>query len=145
MGYKKREKGKGDYTLKWSSQEEKYLKLWNIKLYFFGFNNVLAFNKILGKPLIFIWIDESARIYSQKQLQLPFNEFPGRQISFAKHPYLKTIHSFNVEGSENHDYKRDYIDAKPDAKHYTFSRLIIRYWIQKKKWTLLLICFLRDH
>lgn len=120
MGYKKREKGKGDYTLKWSSQEEKYLKLWNIKLYFFGFNNVLAFNKILGKPLIFIWIDESARIYSQKQLQLPFNEFPGRQISFAKHPYLKTIHSFNVEGSENHDYKRDYIDAKPDAKHYTF-------------------------
>lgn len=120
MGYKKREKGKGDYTLKWSSQEEKYLKLWNVKLYFFGFNNVLAFNKILGKPLIFIWIDESARIYSQKQLQLPFNEFPGRQISFAKHPYLKTIHSFNVEGSENHDYKRDYIDAKPDAKHYTF-------------------------
>lgn len=120
MGYKKREKGKGDYTLKWSSQEEKYLKLWNIKLYFFGFNNVLAFNKILGKPLIFIWIDESARIYSQKQLQKPFNEFPGRQISFAKHPYLKTIHSFNVEGSENHDYKRDYIDQKTQAKHYTF-------------------------
>lgn len=120
MGYKKREKGKGDYTFKWSSNEEKYIKLWNVKLYFFGFNNVLAFNKILGKPLIFEWIDESARIYSQKQLQQPFNEFPGRQISFAKHPYLKTIHSFNVEGSENHDYKRDYIDRKPHAKHYTF-------------------------
>lgn len=120
MGYKRKEKGKGDYDLKWSSQEEKYIKLWNVKLYFFGFNNVLAFNKILGKPLIFIWIDESARIYSQKQLQLSFNEFPGRQVSYAGHPYVKTIHSFNVEGSENHDYKKDYIDKKPNARHYTF-------------------------
>lgn len=120
MGYKKKEKGKGDYILKYGSGDEKYLKLWNLKIYFFGFNNILAFNKILGKPLILEWIDESARIYTQKQLQQSFNEFPGRQISFAGHPYEKTIHSFNVEGSENHDYKKDYIDAKPYAKHYTF-------------------------
>lgn len=122
MGYKKKVsvKSKGDYILKWSTDDEKYLKLWNIKFYFFGFNNILAFNKILGKPLILIWVDESARIYTQKQLQETFNEFPGRQISFAGHPYLKTIHSFNVEGSETHDYKIDYIDKKPYAKHYTF-------------------------
>jgi PBSX family phage terminase large subunit len=120
MGYKKKEHGKGDYILKYGSGDEKFLKIWNLKIYFFGFNNVLAFNKILGKPLIFEWIDESARIYTQRQLQGSFNEFPGRQISFAGHPFLKTIHSFNVEGSENHDYKRTYIDAKPYAKHYTF-------------------------
>ena len=65
-------------------------------------------------------MDESARIYSQDNLQEPFNEFPGRQVSYANHPYRKTIHSFNVEGGENHPYKRDYIDNKPKAKHYTF-------------------------
>lgn len=121
MGYKKKERGKkGDYELKYGSGDEKYLKIFNIKIYFFGFNNVLAFNKILGKPLIIEWVDESARIYTQKQLQATFNEFPGRQISFAGHPFLKTIHSFNVEGGENHDYKVDYLDKKPYAKHFIF-------------------------
>lgn len=108
-----------DYILKWQT-DEKYLEIYNIRYYFFGFNNVLAFNKILGKPLIFEWIDESARIYSQDNLREPFNEFPGRQVSYANHPYLKTIHSFNVEGGENHPYKVDYIDNKPNAIHYTF-------------------------
>ena len=111
-------KGK-DYILKWQT-DDKYLEIYNIRYYFFGFNNVLAFNKILGKPLIFEWIDESARIYSQDNLREPFNEFPGRQVSYANHPYLKTIHSFNVEGGENHPYKGDYIDNKPNAIHYTF-------------------------
>lgn len=119
-GLRKKVKGKGDYTLKWGGGDEKYIELWNLRLYFFGFNNVLAFNKILGRPLIFVWVDESARIYSQGQLQKVFNELPGRQVSYAKHPYRKTIHSFNVEGSENHPYKKDYVDAKPNAKHYTF-------------------------
>ena len=41
-------------------------------------------------------------------------------MSFAGHPYLKTIHSFNVEGSSRHPYKETYIDNKPNAKHYTF-------------------------
>ena len=107
-------KGK-DYILKWQT-DDKYLEIYNIRYYFFGFNNVLAFNKILGKPLIFEWMDESARIY-QGQLKEPFNEFPGRQVSYANHPYLKTIHSFNVEGGENHPYKVDYIDNKPNAIH----------------------------
>ena len=114
----KLEKGR-DYILRWQT-DEKYLEIYNIRYYFFGFNNVLAFNKILGKPLIFEWIDESARIYSQDNLREPFNEFPGRQVSYADHPYLKTIHSFNVEGGENHPYKIDYIDKKPYAKHYSF-------------------------
>lgn len=108
-----------DYILRWQT-DDKYLEIYNIRYYFFGFNNVLAFNKILGKPLIFEWIDESARIYSQDNLREPFNEFPGRQVSYADHPYLKTIHSFNVEGGENHPYKIDYIDKKPYAKHYSF-------------------------
>lgn len=120
MGFtKSTAKTKGDYELRWQS-EERYLQLWNVRFYFFGFNNQLAFNKILGKPLIFEWCDESARIYTQKQLQIPFDEFPGRQVSFAGHPYKKSIHSFNVEGSENHDYKKKYIDGKPNAIHYTF-------------------------
>lgn len=108
-----------DYVLKWSA-DDKYLEIYNIRYYFFGFNNGLAFNKILGKPLIFEWTDESARIYSRQNLREPFNEFPGRQVSYANHPMLKTIHSFNVEGSENHPYKKDYIDKKKYAKHYTF-------------------------
>ena len=108
-----------EYKLTWNN-DDKSLNLWNIKLFFFGFNNVKSFNKILGKPLILEWIDESARIYSNKELQQSFNEFPGRQMSFAGHPYLKTIHSFNVEGSDRHPYKMDYIDNKPNAIHYTF-------------------------
>ena len=110
---------KKNYELKWNN-DDKSLSMWNLKLYFFGFNNVKSFNKILGKPLILEWIDESARIYSIKELQPSFNEFPGRQMSFAGHPYLKTIHSFNVEGSSRHPYKEEYIDNKPNAKHYTF-------------------------
>ena len=116
LGYK----NKQDYTIVWGSNDEKYLKIWNMKYFFFGFNNVTSFNKILGKPLIFEWIDESARIYTQSKLQESFDEFPGRQVSFANHPYLKTIHSFNVEGSERHPYKVKYIDNKPNATHYTF-------------------------
>lgn len=107
------------YVLKWNN-DEKSLTIYNIKIFFFGFNNVKSFNKILGRPLILEWIDESARIYTNKELQGSFNEFPGRQMSFAGHPYLKTIHSFNVEGSSRHPYKETYIDNKPNAKHYTF-------------------------
>ena len=115
MGLKKDK----DYILKWQS-DDKYFEIYNIRYYFFGFNNVLAFNKVLGKPLLFEWMDESARIYSQDTLRAPFNEFPYRMVSYANHPYLKTIHSFNVEGGENHPYKVDYIDNKPNAIHYTF-------------------------
>ena len=107
------------YILKWNN-DEKSLSIYNLKLFFFGFNNVKSFNKILGRPLILEWIDESARIYTNKELQASFDEFPGRQMSFAGHPYLKTIHSFNVEGSERHPYKETYIDNKPGAKHFTF-------------------------
>ena len=110
---------KKNYTLTWNT-DDKSLTIFNIKFFFFGFNNVKSFNKILGKPLICIWIDESARIYTIKELQNSFNEFPGRQVSFAGHPYLKTIHSFNVEGSSRHPYKETFIDNKPNAKHYTF-------------------------
>lgn len=108
-----------DYNLKWNT-DDKSLSIYNLKIFFFGFNNVKSFNKILGKPLIFIWIDESARIFSVKELQASFQEFPGRQMSFAGHPYLKTIHSFNVEGGDRHPYKEMYIDGKPDAKQYIF-------------------------
>ena len=107
------------YNLRWNN-DEKSLSIYNIKYYFFGFNNVKSFNKILGRPLILVWIDESARIYTNKELQASFNEFPGRQMSFAGHPYKKTIHSFNVEGSSRHPYKETYIDNKPNAIHYTF-------------------------
>ena len=110
---------KKHYDLKWNN-DDKSLTLYNLKIFFFGFNNVKSFNKILGKPLILEWIDESARIYSIKELQQSFNEFPGRQMSYAGHPYLKTIHSFNVEGSSRHPYKEMYIDGKPNAIHFTF-------------------------
>ena len=112
-------KNKKDYELKWNT-DDKSLSIYNLKIFFFGFNNVKSFNKILGKPLILEWIDESARIYSIKELQASFNEFPGRQMSFAGHPYLKTIHSFNVEGNDRHPYKEVFIDNKPYAKHYVF-------------------------
>lgn len=108
-----------EYNLKWNT-DDKSLSIYNLRLFFFGFNNVKSFNKILGKPLIFIWIDESARIFSVKELQASFQEFPGRQMSFAGHPYLKTIHSFNVEGGDRHPYKEMYIDGKPEAKQYVF-------------------------
>lgn len=112
-------KDKRDYSLVWNN-DDKSLSIYNLKIFFFGFNNVKSFNKILGKPLILEWIDESARIFSSKELQSSFKEFPGRQMAFAGHPYLKTIHSFNVEGSDRHPYKELYIDGKPFAKHYTF-------------------------
>ena len=50
-----------NYNLKWNN-DDKSLSIYNIKIFFFGFNNVKSFNKILGKPLILLWIDESARI-----------------------------------------------------------------------------------
>ena len=74
-----------DYLFKWS-QQEKYLEIYNIRFFFFSFNNYLAFNRILGAPLIFIWVDEAARIYSQPQLQESFDQLVGRQVSYAGHP-----------------------------------------------------------
>ena len=106
-----------EYILKYG-QQDKYLQIYNIKFYFFGFNNKLSFNRILGKPLIFVWVDEAARIY-QGQLMETFNEIPGRQMSFAGHPYYKRIDSYNVEGSQNHPYKKDYIDGR-NWKQYVF-------------------------
>lgn len=104
---------------KWGNNE-KWIKIKNITFTFFPFNNVLSFNNIVGRPLIYVWVDESARIYTAKALQEQFNQFPGRQMSYANNPYIKTIHSFNVEGNENHDYKRDYLEKKINAKHYVF-------------------------
>ena len=106
-----------EYILKYG-QQEKYLEIYDMKFYFFGFNNKLSFNKILGKPLIFTWIDEAARIY-QGQLMQSFDEFPGRMMSYAGHPYYKRIDSFNVEGNDNHPYKIKYIDEN-DCKKYVF-------------------------
>ncbi len=107
-----------DFTLKYG-QQDKYLEIFGIKFYFFGFNNNLSFNRILGKPLIFEWIDESARIYSSGNLRESFDELPGRMMSFSGHPYYKRIDSFNVEGSQNHPYKKEYID-KRNWKQYIF-------------------------
>lgn len=120
MGMKKKKNGVGDYVLHWGGDDDKYLELYNIRYLFFGFNTKISYNKILGKPLIFEWIDESARIFSSSQLQESFKELPTRQMSYVTHPFKKTIHSFNVEGNENHPYKLEYIDGKPNAKHYTF-------------------------
>ena len=108
-----------EYVLKFG-QQDKYLKIYNMKFYFFGFNTKLSFNRILGKPLIFCWCDEAARIYTQSQLRESFNEIPGRMMSYAGHPYYKRIDSFNVEGNENHPYKIEYIDEKPDWIKYVF-------------------------
>lgn len=107
-----------EYTLKYG-QQDKYLEIFGIKFYFFGFNTKLSFNRILGKPLIFCWVDEAARIYTQGQLRESFNEIPGRMMSFAGHPYYKRIDSYNVEGSQNHPYKKDYIDSR-GWKQYVF-------------------------
>ena len=106
-----------DYTLKYG-QQDKYLEIFGMRFYFFGFNNKLSFNRILGKPLIFCWVDEAARIY-QGQLMESFDEIPGRMMSYAGHPYYKRIDSFNVEGNENHPYKLKYIDGN-NWKKYTF-------------------------
>jgi len=106
-----------EYELKYGMQD-KYLKIYNIKFYFFGFNNKLSFNRILGKPLIFCWVDEAARIY-QGQLIESFDEIPGRMMSYSGHPYYKRIDSFNVEGSQSHPYKKEYID-KRNWKQYIF-------------------------
>ena len=107
-----------EYTLKFGLQD-KYLEIYGMKFYFFGFNTKLSFNKILGKPLIFVWCDESARIYTQGQLRESFDEIPGRMMSFSGHPYYKRIDSFNVEGSQSHPYKKNYIDGR-DWKEYVF-------------------------
>ena len=40
-------------------------------------------------------------------------------MSFAGHPYFKRIDSYNVEGGQNHPYKKKYIDGK-DWKKYVF-------------------------
>lgn len=100
-----------EYVLKYG-QQDKYLEIYGIKFYFFGFNTKLSFNRILGKPLIFCWIDEAARIYTQGQLRDSFDEIPGRMMSFSGHPYYKRIDSYNVEGSQNHPYKKEYIDSR---------------------------------
>lgn len=107
-----------EYTLKYG-MSEKMLEIYGVKFYFFGFNTNLSFNKILGKPLIFVWVDESARIYSSQTLRESFDEIPGRQMSFSGHPYYKRIDSFNVEGSQSHPYKKNYIDGR-DWKQYVF-------------------------
>ena len=107
-----------DFTLKYG-QQDKYLEIYGIRFYFFGFNTNLSFNRILGKPLIFIWCDESARIYTSSNLRASYDELSGRQMSFSGHPYYKKIDSFNVEGSQNHPYKKEYID-KRDWKQYVF-------------------------
>lgn len=104
-----------DYLFKWS-QQEKYLEIYNIRFFFFSFNNYLAFNRILGAPLIFIWVDEAARIYSQPQLQESFDQLVGRQVSYAGHPYLKFVRTYNVEGGANHPYKVKYIDNRDCVK-----------------------------
>jgi PBSX family phage terminase large subunit len=107
-----------EFTLKYG-QQDKYLEIYGIKFYFFGFNNKLSFNRILGKPLIFEWVDEAARIYTQGQLRESFDELPGRMMSFSGHPYYKRIDSFNVEGSQSHPYKKEYIDSR-NWKQYVF-------------------------
>lgn len=107
-----------DYELKFG-QQDKYLKIYGVKFYFFGFNTKLSFNKILGGSAIFVWIDESARIYSSYQLQESYDEISGRMMSYSGHPFYKRIESYNVEGNERHPYKLKYIDGI-DAIFYTF-------------------------
>ena len=84
FGYKE---GK-DYELSFG-QNDKYFKIWNVKFYFFGFNTKIAFNRILGRPLIFVWVDESARIYSNLSLQESFNELPRQTVKLFRTPIQK--------------------------------------------------------
>ena len=107
-----------EFILKYGNSD-KYLEIYGIRFYFFGFNTNLSFNRILGKPLIFCWVDEAARIYTSPTLRESFDELPGRMMSFSGHPYYKRIDSFNVEGSQNHPYKKEYID-KRNWKQYVF-------------------------
>lgn len=107
-----------EYVLKFG-QQDKYFEIYGVRFYFFGFNTNLSFNKILGRPLIFIWCDEAARIYSSSQLRESYDELIGRQMSYAGHPYYKRIDSFNVEGSQSHPYNKKYIEGN-DWKKYTF-------------------------
>ena len=107
-----------EYVLKYG-QQDKYLDIYGMRFYFFGFNTNLSFNRILGKPLIFVWVDESARIYSCQTLQESFDEIPGRMMSYSGHPYYKRIDSYNVEGNDNHPYKIKYIDER-ESKKYVF-------------------------
>lgn len=107
-----------EYILKFG-QVDKYFEIYGVRFYFFGFNTNLSFNKILGRPLIFIWCDESARIYTSSQLRDSYDELIGRQMSYAGHPFYKRIDSYNVEGGENHPYKKKYIDGLNWIK-YTF-------------------------
>jgi hypothetical protein len=107
-----------EFILKYG-QQDKYLEIYGIKFYFFGFNTALSFNKILGKPLVFCWVDEAARIYTSPSLRPSFDEIVGRMMSFSGHPYYKRIDSYNVEGSQNHPYKKEYID-KRNWKQYVF-------------------------
>ena len=106
---------KGDFTFNWG-QSEKSLEIYNLKIFFFSFDNYQAFNRILGSPLIFIWVDEAARIYSQPKLQEQFDQLYGRLISYTGHPYKKYIRTYNVEGGANHPYKVRYLDNKECAK-----------------------------
>ena len=107
-----------EYVLKYGNSD-RYLEIYGIRFYFFGFNTNLSFNRILGKPLIFVWIDEAARIYTSQTLRASFNEMAGRMMSYAGHPYYKRIDSFNVEGGQNHPYKKEYIDGR-EWKQYVF-------------------------
>lgn len=77
LGIQKATKKNAGYELKaGGGASEKYLKLWNFKIYFYSFNNILSMNNILGKDLIYIWVDESARIYSRPSLQEQFDQLP---------------------------------------------------------------------
>ena len=108
-----------EYTLKYGNGD-KYFEIYGVKFFFFGFNTYLAFNKILGKPLIFVWIDESARIYTSPTLRDTFDEIDARMMSYAGHPYFKRIDSYNVEGGQNHPFKKKYIDNRENKKYIFF-------------------------
>ena len=105
-----------EYILKFGNGD-KYFEIYGVKFFFFGFNTYLAFNKILGKPLIFVWVDESARIYTSTTLRETYDEIDGRMMSFAGHPYFKKIESYNVEGGQNHPFKKKYIDNRENKKY----------------------------
>lgn len=87
LGIQKATRKTRGYELKFGGgASEKYLKLWNFKIYFYSFNNVLSMNNILGKDLIYIWVDESARIYSRTPLQEQFDQLPRKASSFRRTP-----------------------------------------------------------